>query len=229
MSIDATFLSAFLVGVFGGVHCFGMCGGIVGALSFGLPARVRDDPRASLPYLLAYNIARVASYSLAGALMGGLGAAAADLMAVHQARLVLQLFGGAFLIALGLYLADWWRGLTHVERAGSVFWRRLEPFGRRFLPVRSVPAAFGLGLVWGWLPCGLVYSVLIWALSAGSAGRGALLMFSFGLGTLPLLLAMGFSAAALSAWLRKPGVRTAAGTLVALYGVYLFVTALIAP
>lgn len=226
MSADATFLSAFLVGVFGGVHCFGMCGGIVGALSFGLPEHVRREPRATLPFLLAYNCARILSYAVAGALVGGLGALATDLMAVHQARVVLQLVAGAFLIALGLYLANWWRGLARVEQAGSVVWRRLEPVGRRFFPVSSVPRAFGLGLVWGWLPCGLVYSVLIWAISAGSAQRGALLMLSFGLGTLPMLLAMGFSATALSAWLRKPWLRATAGVAVAIYGVYLGVLAL---
>lgn len=225
MSVDATLLSAFLIGVFGGVHCFGMCGGIVGALSFSLPERVRHRPQAALPYLLAYNSARIISYSAAGALVGGIGAIAANLMAVHRAQLLLQLLAGAFLIALGLYLGNWWRGLARVEQAGSVIWRRLEPLGRRFLPVRTVPQAFGLGLIWGWLPCGLVYSVLIWAISAGSAQRGALLMLCFGLGTLPLLLAMGFSAAALSAWLRKPLVRSLAGAAVAAYGVYLCVSA----
>lgn len=226
MPDDAIFVSAFLVGVFGGVHCFGMCGGIVGALSFGLPESVRRTPRLALPYLLAYNVGRIASYTVAGALMGGIGALATHLLAVHQARLVLQLLAGAFLLALGLYLGGWWRGLARVEQAGAVVWRRLEPFGRRFLPVGSPFAAFGLGLVWGWLPCGLVYSVLIWTISAGSALQGAALMLSFGLGTLPVLLAMGFSAAALGAWLRKGWVRALAGAMVALYGLFLIVTAL---
>ena len=226
MPIDATIVSAFVIGVFGGVHCFGMCGGIVGALSFGLPESARSRPRAAMPSLLAYNVGRIASYTVAGALGGGIGAVATNLMAVHQARLVLQLLAGAFLLALGLYLAGWWRGLARVEQAGGVLWRRLEPLGRRFLPVRSPSAAFGLGLVWGWLPCGLVYSVLIWSVSAGSAARGAALMLSFGLGTLPLLLAMGFSAAALSTWLRKSWVRALAGALVAAYGLYLIVAAI---
>lgn len=228
MPVDATYLSAFLVGVFGGVHCFGMCGGIVGALSLGLPERVRGDPRAAFPYLLAYNVARIASYTVAGALVGGIGALAANLMEVHQARLILQLVAGAFLVALGLYLAGWWRGLARVEKAGSRVWRHLEPFGRRFLPIRTPYQAFGMGLVWGWLPCGLVYSVLIWTISAGGAGRGALLMLSFGLGTLPLLMAMGFSAAAISAWLRKPFMRALAGLAVSVYGLFMCAAALVA-
>lgn len=225
MPVDATLLSAFLVGVFGGVHCFGMCGGIVGALSFGLPEHIRGNARAALPYLLAYNVARIFSYGAAGALVGGVGAMAANLVAVHHGRLILQLLAGGFLVALGLYLGGWWRGLARVEQAGGIVWRRIEPFGRRFLPVRTLPQAFALGLVWGWLPCGLVYSVLIWAISAGSAQRGALLMVSFGLGTLPLLLAMGFSAAAIGAVLRKPLARTLAGAAVSGYGVYLCVAA----
>ncbi len=221
MPVEATFLSAFLVGMFGGVHCFGMCGGIVGALSLGLPEYVRREPMAALPYLLAYNTARILSYTIAGALIGGIGALATNLMALHHARLLLQLVAGAFLLALGLYLGGWWRGLARIEQAGNRIWRHLEPLGRRFLPIRTVPQAFGMGLVWGWLPCGLVYSVLIWAVSAGSAERGALLMLSFGLGTLPVMLAMGFSAAAISTWLRNPFARGLAGAAVAAYGVYL--------
>ncbi|HHH12913.1 MAG TPA: sulfite exporter TauE/SafE family protein, partial [Thiolapillus brandeum] len=111
-----------------------------------------------------------------------------------------------------------WSGLAKVEQAGGVVWKRIEPLGRRLLPVRSPLHAFLLGMVWGWLPCGLVYSALIWSLSAGGVGQGALLMGAFGLGTLPNLLLMGAAAGWLGGLLRRPLVRKLAGSLVILFG-----------
>lgn len=229
MPQELSLLSAFLVGLLGGVHCVGMCGGIVGALTLGLPADLQGRTRAMLPYLIAYNGGRIVSYTAAGALMGGVGWLAANAFAVHQAQQVLQALAGLFMIALGLYLAGWWYGLTRVEEAGTVLWRRLEPLGRRLLPVRRPPQAFILGLVWGWLPCGLVYSVLIWAIAAGTPTDGALLLLAFGLGTLPNLLAMGVFAAALSGWVRRGWVRATAGLLVIAFGVWTFAGALPSP
>ncbi|MEI2771882.1 MAG: sulfite exporter TauE/SafE family protein [Candidatus Competibacter sp.] len=220
MESSLGFLAAFLIGLTGGVHCVGMCGGIVGALTLGLPL-VRERPLlARLPFLLAYNTGRIASYVAAGALAGGVGAWAANLVSVHRAQLGLQVVAGLFMILLGLYLAGWWPILEHLERAGGVLWRRIEPLGRRLLPVRTLPQALGIGLVWGWLPCGLVYSALVWAIGAGGAGKGALLLLGFGLGTLPALLAMGTAAAVLAGWVRRPIVRQTAGALVVLFGIY---------
>lgn len=212
------FGAAFLVGLLGGVHCVGMCGGIVGALSLGLDPRRQASPLRSLPLLLAYNFGRIASYSMAGALAGSLGWYAAHLAGVRQAQMVLAIVAALFMIALGLYLAGWWRGLARIERGGAVLWRRIEPLGRSLMPVRTAGQALRLGMVWGWLPCGLVYSVLIWALASGGAAHGALLMFAFGLGTLPNLLALGAFAARLAAFTRKPWVRTVAGLAVAGFG-----------
>jgi sulfite exporter TauE/SafE len=218
MPLDASFLAAFIVGFTGGVHCVGMCGGIVGALSFGVPDSVRGRPARFLPYLVAYNTGRVLSYTLAGALMGGLGLLAANLTLLHRGQMVLQVISALFMIALGLYLGGWWNGLARVEQAGTGVWRRLEPLGRRLVPVQRPAQAFGLGLVWGWLPCGLVYSVLIWALSAGGPAAGAMLLLGFGLGTLPNLFAMGLVAARMAAFTRKPWVRRVAGALVIAFG-----------
>ncbi len=220
MNAEVGVISAFLVGLFGGVHCVGMCGGIVGALSFGLPEQVRGNLPRLLPYMLAYNGARILSYTLAGILMGGIGAMASQLLLFNQAQLVLQIVAGLFMVALGLYLGGWWYGLVKLERLGGRFWQRLEPLGKRLMPVHTPGQAFALGLVWGWLPCGLVYSVLIWAISAGSAVEGGLLLFAFGLGTLPNLLAMGAMAGRLAALLRKPLARTLSGGLVAAFGLF---------
>ena len=226
MEAAGNYFAAFLVALLGGVHCFGMCGGIVGTLTLGLPKATREYSGAALPYILAYNSGRIFSYTVAGALAGGSGAWAANLVSVHHAQQLLQFIAGLFMVSLGLYLADWWRGLARVERAGSVLWRRVEPLGRRFLPVQTPFQALALGMVWGWLPCGLVYSVVIWAISAGGVLPGGLLMLSFGLGTLPALLAMGFFAAALAGFVRKPWVRRIAGALVITFGVYQLMLAL---
>ncbi|WJW75773.1 sulfite exporter TauE/SafE family protein [Thiohalobacter sp. IOR34] len=220
MLSESGFLAALLVGLFGGVHCIGMCGGIVGALGLSLPESGRARLAAQLPWLLAYNLGRIASYCLAGALLGGIGGLAAHWAGLREAQLLLQLLAGLMMLALGLYLGGWWLGLTHIERAGGRLWQRLEPLGRRLLPVRSWPQALLLGLVWGWLPCGLVYSVLIWAIAAGSAAQGALLMLGFGLGTLPALLVMGSLAARLGTLLRSPPARRLAGGLVLGFGIY---------
>lgn len=217
----SSYLAAFLVGLLGGVHCLGMCGGIVSALTFSLPAAQRNHPATLFPILLAYNTGRIGGYTLAGALAGGIGAAFLSFGGLDSFRLGLQVFAALFTIALGLYLAGIWAGVAQVENAGRTLWRHIEPLGRRFMPVNSPAKALPLGFVWGWLPCGLVYSVLIWTLSAGSVTNGALLMLAFGLGTLPNLLLMGAAAAKLATFTRNQTVKRAAGLLVMGLGIYL--------
>lgn len=232
MPIGVDFFSAFLVGLMGGVHCVGMCGGIVAALSLGAaPVQgdlggmpVQQHPRrAPLPLLLAYNGGRVLSYTAAGLLAGGLGGALLELTQIHHTRLLLQLLAAGFMLALGLYLSGWWTGLLRIEQLGAHVWRHLEPMGRRLLPVSGISHAFVLGLLWGWLPCGLVYSVLIWSLASGGALQGGMLMLGFGLGTLPLLITLGIWSARLSTLLRQQWLRALAGLLVMGYGVLMLV------
>ena len=115
-----------------------------------------------------------------------------------------KLFAAAFMIALGLYLADWWRGLALLEKLGMKLWRHIQPLAQRLFPIDNPPQAFLLGLLWGWLPCGLVYSVVAWSLTAGSALDGAKLMLGFGLGTLPALLIAGNAFNYFSAWAKSP-------------------------
>lgn len=213
MPLDATYAAAWLVGLLGGVHCVGMCGPVAGALAVGLPETLRGRPLATLPYLLAFNAGRLLSYAAAGALLGGFGFLAARLVAVSYAQQLLQGIAALFMAALGLYLAGWWTGLARIEQAGGALWRRLQPLGRRLLPVTKPRAALLLGMLWGWLPCGLVYSVLAWAIASGSAARGALLMLSFGLGTLPTLIGLGAAAGQLASWLRRPWLRGTAGAM----------------
>jgi uncharacterized protein len=220
--------SAFLVGLLGGVHCVAMCGGIVGALN--LHRRDVDPVRlgpggvavatvsAQAPLHLAYSAGRIASYAAAGAIAGGVGGTAALLEAVLPAQVVLAVAANGLVVLLGLYLAGLGRAVSGLERLGTALWRKISPLGRRWLPVDTVPRALGVGAVWGWLPCGLVYSILALALVSGSATRGALVMLAFGLGTLPNLLAAGLAVGTLRAALARRGVRLAAGLAVAALG-----------
>lgn len=217
---DISLLGAFLVGLLGSTHCLGMCGGIIGALTLGLRSDLRRSAWTLLPYLLAYNLGRITSYVIAGTLVGLLSAQALRVTTPEQARLVARLVSGGFMIALGLYLAGWWPGLVRLEKWGGLLWRRIEPLGRRLLPVDHPLKALAFGLVWGWLPCGMVYAALAWALMAGNARDGAQLMLAFGLGTLPMLLAIGVTAEWLRDFVRHRLVRQGAGLLVLLFGSY---------
>lgn len=210
----SSFLALFLVGLLGGTHCAGMCGGIVGALTMG------GGRRPALH--LAYNAGRIFSYAAAGALAGAVGEAGIALAGTLPLRLILFALANLMLVALGLYLMGTTRALAFTERAGQVLWRRIQPLTRRFLPARTFAQAFPLGLLWGWLPCGLVYSALVTALTSGSAWRGAGLMLAFGAGTLPTLLLAGLLAAQLNDYLARPAVRRTAGLIVLGYGLWGF-------
>ncbi len=220
------YFSAFIVGLLGGVHCIGMCGGIVGALTFGLPEQKRQSFSALLPFQLSYNLGRLISYVIAGAIMGGLGMLLAELMPIQIAQRGLLVIAGIFMVLLGLYLSGWWMVLNRVERMGGALWRKIEPFGRRLMPVQTPLQALGIGMIWGWVPCGLVYTMLINAVSSGGAIKGAGLMFAFALGTLPNLLAMGLLAGAAARLARSDVARKIAGVTVILFGIYTLWSAL---
>ncbi|HEY8569830.1 sulfite exporter TauE/SafE family protein [Microbulbifer sp.] len=205
--------AALAIGFLGSSHCVGMCGGISGALGLAVPGQ-----KPAWPRLLGYSTGRVASYTLMGLLVGLLGAYVATDIASSLAPL--RLLAGLMLIAMALYLADWWRGLTWLERGGAVLWRWVQPLSRKLLPVKSTSQALALGALWGWLPCGLVYSALTFALAQGSGGQAALAMLAFGIGTLPAVLATGFAATRLREIVRRPGVRLSMAALVLLFGIW---------
>lgn len=213
------YLTAFLVGLLGGVHCLGMCGGIVGALTFGLPPEQRNRPATLFPILLAYNTGRISSYVLVGALAGGIGAALLSMGELDAIKSTLHIIAALFMIALGLYLANIWHGLSHVEKLGRYLWKHIEPVGRKLLPINTPMKALPMGFLWGWLPCGLVYSVVIWAVSIGSMQQGALLLLAFGLGTLPNLLLMGAASSYLAKWTRNRWIKLVAGLLIVAMGI----------
>ena len=206
--MDPILITALMVGFLGGVHCLGMCGGVVGALTFSLEPKVQASWWRMLPYQVAYNLGRLSSYVLIGALFGFLGASIGSLATFLPIQQGLQVVAGVFMIALGLYLGGWWFGLVVVERAGQAIWKKIAPYTARLTAVKTLPQAWLYGLIWGWLPCGLVYSMLIMAMSSGSTMDGALVMLAFGLGTLPNLLLMGvfafyFTKLARNVWVRR--------------------------
>lgn len=218
------FLGVLISGWLGGVHCLGMCGGIVGMLSLRSPTAT-DTSASQLTTLLGYNLGRISSYTLVGALAGGLGALLITTLGEHTAQIIsttMQYVSAFLMIALGLYIARLWQGVAYLERIGnSLLWKRIEPLGRRLRPARSFSEALLFGLVWGWLPCGLVYTFVFMALASHSALQGALLMLFFGLGTLPNLLLMGFFSANLLSWVRRPGIARIAGLSILLIGVWM--------
>jgi hypothetical protein len=231
---DVTLISVFLVGLLGGVHCAGMCGGIVAVLGSGrgaTPPRqdglagrkaipiVAARRRGSLAVLLGYNAGRITSYAIAGALAGALGSTAALVRHLLPVQQVAFVAANLLLIAMGLYLTGALRSVALLETAGQGLWRVLRPLASRALAADDLPRAFGAGMVWGWVPCGMVYGVLIAALVSGSATQGAALMLAFGLGTLPNLLALGWSAGLARRWLGRRGPRIAAGLLVIAFGI----------
>ncbi|WP_079432953.1 sulfite exporter TauE/SafE family protein [Zoogloea sp. LCSB751] len=217
---ETGYFAVFLIGLLGGTHCVGMCGGIVSALTVQLPGQRRSD----WPLHLAYNVGRISSYTLAGAAMGAIGTVGLLFNDLLPIQLALYVLANLMLVALGLYLTGFTLALSGVELLGQKLWARIQPLTRRFLPARSVSQAFPLGLLWGFLPCGLVYSVLATALVTGSAERGAGLMLAFGLGTLPNLLLAGMLLKRLRDVVRNRAVRTGSGLVVLAFGVYGLVT-----
>jgi len=221
-------LPFFAAGLVGSVHCAGMCGGIVGAFSMAAPRRafpvaVVSANTSALALdgalrVLAYNAGRIGSYMAAGALAGGLLGGVRQLAGAAPLQLAAYWLANLMLVALGLYLMDAWHGLAKLESVGKLLWSRLQPLTRRLLPVDHPVKALALGALWGWLPCGMVYSMLMSAMLSGSAGSGAAVMLAFGLGTLPALITLGIFGNLLQTWTRRRGARLGAGLLVLSFG-----------
>jgi sulfite exporter TauE/SafE len=212
-------VSALLMGLLGSTHCVVMCGGVVAMSCSALPVARRGRPWAQLPFVLAYNTGRIASYATAGAVAGAVGATLASFGAVERVQLGLRLAAGVMMIAVGLYVAGLARALRWIERIGEPVWRRVLPFARKLVPVRSPVQALALGSLWGWMPCGLVYAALAAAVTSGSALGGAATMAAFGLGTLPTLVAMGSAAAVAARVARTRWARAVFGAAIVLFGI----------
>jgi len=209
--------SAFLIGLLGSTHCLSMCGGISASLSMALPVGKGFRLRQSL-LLIAFNFGRIGSYALIATLVAILSTSAANQWA--ELGIILRSIAGILLIFMGLSMGQWWQGIRYVERIGAPLWKRLSPFTRRLLPVNHAGQALALGALWGWLPCGLVYSTLGWAALQPTVGSAALTMMFFGLGTLPSMLATGYAASWISGLKSNQMFRKFTGALLILFGLW---------
>lgn len=214
--MPALVATAFVVGLLGGVHCMAMCGGVVAALGLRRPGA--GAPGGGVLRQLAYNGGRLTTYAALGGVAGALGALGLRAPDARPVQVALLVAANAIVVLLGLSVAGFARAARFLERAGSLVWRGVRRLGGRIAPADSAAGAVAAGLVWGLLPCGLVYGVLATAVAAGSAARGALVMAAFGAGTLPNLLAAGLAAETLRRLVRGPRVRLAAGAAIVLIG-----------
>ena len=209
---------AFLIGLFSALHCFGMCGGLVGAMTMSLTPAIRQQTTRLFFFTLAYNSGRILSYMLAGALIGGFGQSIRELLLPEQGLGVLRLLSSFLVIAMGLYLAGWFPQFARIEKIGAPLWRQLQPLGQKLLPVKTPVQAFLFGAVWGWLPCGLVYYALLMAPAREGASDAALFMLFFGLGTLLPMMSAGFLTGRLVKFRQSTAIRYISGSLLILMG-----------
>ncbi len=213
MTLD--YFSAFIIGIIGSSHCVGICGGITSMLTTAIPKKTSTS---SLLLVFLYNVGRISSYALIGALVGYTGSSAARNIGVPLAGL--RLLAAIFLIFLGLYLGQWLMWLARIESLGKHLWRKISPLSKSLIPVDTPLKALSLGALWGWLPCGLVYSTLTWSMASGNTISGALIMVCFGVGTLPALVLMSLSTIKIKQLVNSPLLRKTLAFGILFYGIY---------
>ncbi len=198
LTFSTSYLFAFAMGLFSSMHCIGMCGSIIGSLTFSLEPKIRENKRHLIPYILSYNIGRIFSYVVAGVIIGSVQYLFKLPFIDIDGYRILQLLSAVFMISAGFYIAGWFPKFAYIEKIGSKLWKFIEPFGRKLIPVKSKLQAFLFGTIWGWLPCGLVYTSLALAATAGDFAKSGLTMLAFGIGTLPAVMGVGIITNALS-------------------------------
>ena len=216
--IDPIFVSAFLMGLIGSGHCIAMCGGIASSL------QLASNKRQTWLYSLAYNSGRALSYMLAGALVAGISSQFATQNSAFS--LFLSFLAGIFMLLVGVYIMRLAATLQWLEKLGkTLIWQHLIKLNKYLMPIDSPLKALGYGALWGWLPCGLVYSALTWAMTSGNALNGALVMLAFALGTFPAMITLGVAAQKLNTLFNHPWTRIILGSVIIWYGIYLLIIA----
>lgn len=210
-----TVFSALALGLLGSAHCIGMCGGITAALSLSLAGHSRAQVRG---LMFVYHLGRITSYAIAGFLLASLGWYLGGL--TPEIKMGMRYLAATMLVAMGLYLTGYWRGLTYLEKAGQHLWRFIQPRATALLPINSPTKALVIGMMWGWLPCGMVYSALTWSSVQGEPLHGALLMAAFGFGTTPSVLLVGAFSRQLSHVIQAHITRNLAGLLIIIFGLW---------
>ncbi|MCX7097676.1 MAG: sulfite exporter TauE/SafE family protein [Methylococcales bacterium] len=224
MTFDPAFttscLVAFVMGLFSSMHCIGMCGSIIGTLTLSLSPAIRNDKKRLLPFVFNYNFGRITSYTVAGALAGAIEALLTFHLGETHGHRLLQLLSAAIMAGAGLYIAGWFPRFAYIEKVGTRFWKKIEPYGRKLIPVKSRTQAYLFGMVWGWLPCGLVYSALALSATAGDVSKSALTMLAFGLGTLPAVMGVGIMTHILTRLSRIQRFKQAIGLLMIILALF---------
>ena len=213
LDFNASYLAAFFIGLFSSLHCIGMCGSIIGTLTYSLSQELRNNKRILFSIVLSYNLGRISSYSLAGALVGLLSLPFTE----GHAHRILQLISAAIMAGAGLYIGGWFPRFAYIEKMGSRFWKLIEPFGRKLIPVKNRTQALLFGMVWGWLPCGLIYTALALAATTGNIMHSAMTMLAFGLGTLPAVVGVGIMTSSLARLSKAQLFKQAVGILFILF------------
>ncbi len=216
LAFSTSYLAAFVMGLFSSLHCIGMCGSIIGTLTLSLKPEIRNNKATLLPYVFNYNFGRITSYTIAGLLIGSAQALFTIPFGLDQGHRVLQLLSALLMAAAGFYIAGWFPRYAYIEKLGSKLWKKIEPYGRGLIPVSSRLQAFLFGMVWGWLPCGLVYAALALAATSGDVLRSGITMLAFGLGTLPSVLGVGIMTDILTKLSRMERAKQAIGLLLVL-------------
>lgn len=211
LAFTSSYLVAFTMGMFSSMHCIGMCGSIIGTLTLSLSPEIRHQKKRLFPFVLNYNVGRITSYTVAGALAGVVEALITMPMTEISGHRLLQLLSAVIMASAGLYIAGWFPRFAYIEKIGLRLWKLVEPFGRKLIPVKNYSQAFLFGMVWGWLPCGLVYSALALAATAGGIEHSALTMLFFGLGTLPAVMGVGIMTGILTRLSRMQRFKQAIG------------------
>ncbi len=206
-------IPAFLMGLLGSGHCFAMCGGIASAFSL-------QTQSESFKTLGFYNLGRLLSYGLFGAITAGLIQGLMSITQLTEYLFVLRYIASFLLILLALHLAKIWHGITILEKAGKFLWQFICPLTRHFLPLKKPFYALPFGMLWGWLPCGLVYSALSWASTSANPAEGFSIMLAFGIGTLPSMFLLGSATVKLKAFLENNIFRFASAFIIMFYGLF---------
>lgn len=202
-------LTAFLLGLSGSGHCLVMCGGIAAGIGSQQSNTLRP---------LLFNLGRIITYSLSGLLVASIGFWLKD---QHQWLMyALRTIAGILLILMGLYIARWQLWLTRLEQLGEYIWNPIKPMIAPLMQSRNNVSAIKLGMLWGFLPCGLIYSTLTWVGANQEPIMGGIAMLFFGFGTLPAMLMSSFAAKALLSMMQKKWIKQASGLLLISYGIW---------
>ncbi|GAB6139376.1 sulfite exporter TauE/SafE family protein [Methylosoma difficile] len=208
---SSSYLVAFVMGLFSSMHCIGMCGSIIGTLTLSLSQEIRNKKALLLPFVFNYNLGRISSYTLAGALAGIIQTIITVQLGDINGHRLLQILSAIVMASAGLYIAGWFPRFAYIEKFGVHVWKKIEPIGRKLIPVKNRLQAYLFGMVWGWLPCGLVYTALALAATAGDISKSALTMLAFGLGTLPAVMGVGIMTGVLTRLSKMRGFKQAIG------------------